>query len=373
MNDIGVRALNRALIPAIPTWYKRGGDGYELAYALNASYVKKLLDEPVAGIASLVHTGRGRFLTWEEKMQYLGEIVDICHDADKFHIIGVETIQDARLAKDLGFDMVLVFPGIHSPPNSQDPSDMDSLVQHHQEIARIHGFTCAFCLYAETAVGIQYDPPDLIRLLSIDGVNAVKFALLSDFEKLEDAMVAIGKHAPNTIMFTGEDRMFAESLEKTKDLSSCNILPDPPRINALTGLGSVLPALQVFMLKTFDKPEYSGEYMKVRALVAALARATFKRPLNDGHADYTLPMEGYISNVATGSAFQFNIPSNAISDIATIEKERIARGIPRIIGKALENHQAEQDVEEIIKLVETGLDMDRALKDKYGSQLDRIE
>jgi len=45
--------LNRALIPAIPTWFSRLENGYKMDMVSNIKYVNVLIKEPIAGIAVL--------------------------------------------------------------------------------------------------------------------------------------------------------------------------------------------------------------------------------------------------------------------------------------------------------------------------------
>ncbi|MHA1849256.1 MAG: dihydrodipicolinate synthase family protein [Promethearchaeota archaeon] len=364
--------FNRALIPAVPTWFKHDGNAFEIAKDLNKRYIKKLLEEPIAGVASLVHTGRGSYLTIDEKEAYLGEIVDVCHDKDKVIITGVNSVEDARLARRMKVDMVLIFPNRSELTSLDDPDRLRKIVEYHEKIIREHGRGCIFLLYEDTGIGIQYTLEEISHLISIDGISSIKFALLSNFELYEDYVTELASTRSGVDIFTGEDRMLAESMEKIRDITLIDPSASDIRINALVGLGCVLPYLQSFILKSFDKAEYQDLYFRARSIVSAIGRACFQRPIINGKKNYSLPMEEYIINVGMGSAFQFNIPKNAIPDIAFIESERKNRGIPRKISEILSRYNPQLYQDKIIKLVMKGMELERSLKIKFGKQLEKL-
>lgn len=364
--------LDRALIPAIPTWFTRIGNDYKLDMNSNRIHVKALIDEPIAGLAVLVHTGRGNFLEDEEKEHYLKEIVKICHDGDKIVVTGTSKLADAKIANNAGVDSILIFPNRHELDGLQDPLRLEKIHAYHEKITKIHGSGMVFVLYEETGVGIIYTKEELTRLLNIDGMVGIKFALLSNFERYEDMLKYISKNHRETTIFTGEDRMFGESLEKTRDLVLGGEGVDPPCINALIGLGQVLPYTQAFMLKAFDKLECQEDYFKARALISRLARICFHRPLISGIPDYTLPMEPYISNLGIAAAFQFELPRSAIPDIMMMPEERERRGAGKLLGKALEAHDPVRSRDVILGLMKEGLKLETSLKEKYGARLEHV-
>ncbi|MFX0103781.1 MAG: dihydrodipicolinate synthase family protein [Candidatus Hodarchaeota archaeon] len=210
--------LNRALIPAIPTWFSRSENGYNMNMISNRKYVNALIKEPIAGLAVLVHTGRGNFLDEFEKKQYLKDIVEICHDKGKIVITGVSCLGDAMLAKNTGVDTVLIFPNRNQLDGLHDPERKTKICEYHDEIMTIHDSGILFLLYEETSVGILYSKDELSQLLDIKGIEGVKFALLSNFEQYEDLLWHISENHRETAIFTGEDRMFGESLEKSRIL-----------------------------------------------------------------------------------------------------------------------------------------------------------
>ena len=334
-----MKKFDRCLLPAIPTWFKKADGGVEIALSLNKKYVSGLLDENIDGIASFVHTGRGNFLNVEEMEFLLGEFVDICHDREKIIVTGVRNGEEARLAKNIGIDMVLAFPNREEITGLDKESRKRKVIEHHEQIASAHGMSCIFYLYEETGIGIHYTREELIELCSLDGVEAIKFALLSNFEVYEDFFTLIQEEVPELTIFSGEDRMFAESIEKCRDLMLCgdDKYKGKCNINALVGLGCVLPFLQKFMLQAFDKVEMQEDYHRARALIANLARNSFVRPMDDaGNYNYFLPMEPYIANIGIGTAYQFDIPSNAIPDIALVKEEHETRRIPKKLLNHLE-------------------------------------
>ncbi|MHA1681344.1 MAG: hypothetical protein ACTSUE_10065 [Promethearchaeota archaeon] len=370
--------LHRGLIPAIPTWFKKVADGHEIAYNLNKNYVSKLIAENIEGVAVLVHTGRGNYLLPEEKRQYLSGIVDLCHESDKLVVTGAQNKEDALMARELGVDVILIFPhgcGLSGP---DDPDRREKIISYHDEISSAHGNGCAFLLYKETGIGMDFTPDELLDITNLKSIHSIKFALLSNFERYEDYLTLLKQKSRNLVFFTGEDRMFAESIEKARDLNlqgwqrAQDARSNKIGMNALIGLGSALPNLQAFMLKTYDMVEYQEEYFHARAIISKLARYCFVRPRVDGFTRYDMPMEGYITNMALASGFQFNIPSNAIPDLALISREREQRGIPRVIWSAIDNNPGQYDHERILETMEAGLKMEKDIKSKYGRGLEKI-
>lgn len=220
-------------------------------------------------------------------------------------------------------------------------------------------------------MGIRYSRTEMQALLSLEGVVGIKFALLSDFEQYEDFLEMISLSFPDVAVFTGEDRMFAESLEKAMDLALVHPEGRMLKMNALVGLGSCLPWLQLFMLRSFDDPGLVADYKKVRALISALARACFARPRLDGVSpDYSRPMEPYIANVGVAATCQFDLPKDSVPDIALVEQERRRRSIPENIVSALGSCNAWLDArhgEKIISLVKKGLELQDSLKARFAN------
>ncbi|MHA1369204.1 MAG: hypothetical protein ACTSRA_05780 [Promethearchaeota archaeon] len=364
--------LDRKLIPAVPTWFSKDDDGWALDLSLNTRYVKNLIDEPIGGIATLVHTGRGNYLSLVEKESYLKSIVPLCHKNDKIVIMGARSEADARLARKMNVDMILIFPNREQLVSLYEPDRAAKIIKHHEKMMAIYDSGCVFLLYEETGVGIKYTLEEISAIFEIPGIKAIKFALLSNFELYEDLLSEIYYRFHNVAIFSGEDRMFAESLEKCRDLAMLEKKKDDLKINALVGLGVALPYLQSFILKAFDKPRLQPDYFRARALISALARACFTRPRKSGHTDYSLPMEPYISNVGYASAIQFKMPNDAVPDLARIPGEREKRGISNTIISALENHDFSSTRKKIELLINSGLKLEMALKKKYGYQLEKM-
>ncbi|MBD3353239.1 MAG: hypothetical protein GF364_17295 [Candidatus Lokiarchaeota archaeon] len=365
------RHLDRVLIPAIPTWFSKQENGYILDMEQNQNYIRSILNTPVGGVAALVHTGRGNFLYKEEKETYLKYCVEIAHNQSKVVITGVNNIDDARMAKNIGIDAVLIFPNRHELKTLHDPERSKKIYEYHKKICQIHGNGIIFLLYEATGIGIVYNSKELKRLLSIPEICGIKFALLSNFEKLEDMLAYLYQNKVNTSIFTGEDRMFAESIEKARDFvikTECNM-----RVNSLIGLGQALPYIQSFMLKTFDHPQYQADYFIARSIISDLARHTFVRPRRDAsEACYDLPMEPYIQNMGEATKLQFNLKENLIADIATIKTEQKARNIPKLICNSLKSFNFTENKSQIEKIMVDGLKFEEDLRKKYGKNLEKI-
>ncbi|MFX0103780.1 MAG: hypothetical protein ACFFCS_29730 [Candidatus Hodarchaeota archaeon] len=150
-------------------------------------------------------------------------------------------------------------------------------------------------------------------------------------------------------------------------------MESPPRINALIGLGQVIPYIQAFMLRVFDKPEFQAEYFKSRSLISKLARICFCRPRMSNNPLYSLPMEPYIANLGIATSYQFDLPTDSIPDILMIKEERERRGASEIIAKSLEYHDFNKSRDAILNVMNEGLKLEQDLKDRYGSSLENIE
>lgn len=365
--------LDRKVIPAIPTWFKADEAIAELDLSINRKYIKKLLDTPIGGVAALVHTGRGNFLSEEERRIYLKMCSEIVHESGKILITGVKNEVDAKMAAECGVDAVLVFPNREELGSLDNPDRMKIIISHHQKIARIHQNCIIFLLYEATGIGIVYTQEEIRKLLSIENISGIKFALLSDFERLEDILASLLSLDKKFVLFTGEDRMFAESVEKVRDLTlrpDC-CLKNTIRVNSLIGLGSALPWLQTFMLRNYDNPDHQRDYFRARALISDLARNTFVRPRSENteSPDYRLPMEPYIMNMSVASGFQFGIGKHYIGDIALIKDERKKRGIPDIIARSLNGFHVVKQQQKIIDIVNRGLKLEHEFKNKYGLKI----
>ncbi|MHA1700482.1 MAG: hypothetical protein ACTSWN_16715, partial [Promethearchaeota archaeon] len=126
--------LDRKLIPAVPTWFSKDDDGWALDLSLNTRYVKNLIDEPIGGIATLVHTGRGNYLSLAEKESYLKSIVPLCHKNDKIVIMGARSEADARLARKMNVDMILIFPNREQLVSLHEPDRAAKIIKHHEKM-----------------------------------------------------------------------------------------------------------------------------------------------------------------------------------------------------------------------------------------------
>jgi 4-hydroxy-tetrahydrodipicolinate synthase len=360
--------LDRKFFPAISTIFQRINGKIQLDLAAGEAYIEGIFSQPISGVATLVHTGRGNFLTPDERKSWLQLVGTKCKKNNKLLVVGVSNPDQAQQAKDAGADMLLVFPNRSSLEGLNDPDRAMKIVKYHKKIAEFEIPLCLFLLYEETGIGINYSSTEIEELFKIPQVVGIKSALLSNFEKFEDLTLIISQVKPAKVLLTGEDRMFGESLDKIRDLQIINSQSSQKiPIGALVGMGQALIYLQTFMLKYFDNIEVSEDYYHARAIISEFARATFIHPKNtEGKIDYNAPMEPYVLNMLYASMIQFKLSEENLIDIVCDEVEVKARNIPTLTHNAAKNALTNDKKKEIRLIVEKGMKFEADLRSKYG-------
>lgn len=283
LNHIRSR-LHRSIIPALPIPFRNDrvidGDSHQRM----AEYMQ---DMPVAGVAVWAHTGRGLYLTDEERGAVLshwrealpnklviasagcpashhGVIID--HDDDYFG----RTRMMALHAKELGADAILAYP----PTRFWDRPDREkheAIVYYHQIFEDLGLPVILFYLY-ESAGGLKYTTEDLDVLLAMRNVVGIKIATLDSVMTFQDVARYIKSRHPEKLVITGEDRFLGYSLMCGADA-------------ALIGMSAALTQLQADLLTAHFNQDLQNFFYR-SAWVDQFGMATF-----------SLPIEGYISRM----------------------------------------------------------------------------
>jgi 4-hydroxy-tetrahydrodipicolinate synthase len=281
--------------PAVPVPFDREGRVHRAA---QERYAAHLARQPIGGVAVWAHTGRGLWLTDEQRAEVL-TVWRLGLGDDRLVIASAGgtprerdpdvVIDSARSmavqAAGLGADALLV----HPPVAFRGRADQDRLVlRYHAAIAEAGLPLLLFYLY-EAAGGISYGPHLLAELLARPDVLGIKVATLDSVMNYQQVAALLRTRAPEKVLITGEDRFLGYSL-------MCGASA------ALIGMGAACTALQAAFLQSY----WSGDAARFLALngpVDDLAQHTF-----------VAPMEGYILRMLWCLVHEGVIPADAAHD-----------------------------------------------------------
>lgn len=279
--------IDRGLIPAVPVPFDSEGRVDEEA---QEKYIAYMANQPVAGVAVWVHTGRGLFLTADERRRVLqswrsglpahlpiiagvGAPAAASADPRAYARIALEMAGDAA---ENGADALLVHP-----PRVPD------VAAHHSRLAGAGLPLMLFYLY-EAAGGVSYSDGLLRDLLSMPVVCGMKVATLDSVMRYQELSRLLDR-CPGRLLVTGEDRFFGYSFMHGARA-------------ALAGLGAACCTLLAGVMRAWFE-QRGADFLRLSALVDELAEATF-----------IAPMEGYIQRMLLVLAQQRIIPASATFD-----------------------------------------------------------
>ncbi|MGO9469661.1 MAG: dihydrodipicolinate synthase family protein [Isosphaeraceae bacterium] len=313
---IGQAEVVHQLFPAVPVPFRRSR---RIDPAALDRYAAWMAEQPVGGVAVWAHTGRGLFLTDQERETVLlawrralpaGRMIIAAAGAVAGEPGVTAALQSARAmaaqAADLGADALLV----HPPVAFRDRPDRDTiLVDYHATIAEAGLPLVLFYLY-EAAGGISYSPQILAELLARPEVIGIKVATLERVMTFQDIVRQVNEQAPSKLIITGEDRFLGYSL-------MCGAQA------ALIGMAAACTALQADMLRSYWTGQ-ADRFLARSAAVDDLAQTTF-----------IAPMEGYIQRMLWCLVHQGIIPAEAAFDpwaprLEAAEFERIGECVKRV-------------------------------------------
>jgi 4-hydroxy-tetrahydrodipicolinate synthase len=228
--------------------------------------------QPVAGVAIWAHTGRGPFLSAEQRQL----VLEVWREAlpDRIIVAGARDLTMAIQARREHADALLVFP------SKDDP------IALHQRLSRELP-VIAFYLY-EAAGGVRYDDATLHGILDLPQVLGIKVATLDSVMTFQRIAALVAQH-PGKVLITGEDRFLGYSLMMGATA-------------ALIGMGSVLTDLQASVLEAYEQQDWNRFH------------ALSSRVDQFGAATFTDPMEGYIRRMLWALAEEGIMPAESCDD-----------------------------------------------------------
>jgi 4-hydroxy-tetrahydrodipicolinate synthase len=251
-------------------------------------YITAIRDGGVRGLAVGAHTGRGARLPASE----LAWLVEEYASASGLPVVAGLGVAGAGGSDDdlLRLGERLVAAGatallVNPPPGAS----RKRIVGLHERLGGELGIPLvAFVLY-ERASGCQYDAETVAELAALPWVDGVKLALLNDAMVCQDLIAVVRGQAPETLVFTGEDRMYGPSLMWGADA-------------ALVGIAAALPELTVAVLDAWNRKDFAA-FVAASARLDTLAGLTFREP-----------MEGYVQRMAWAAEWQGILPGELAND-----------------------------------------------------------
>ncbi len=260
--------LEGSLIPAVPVPFR----GQEMDGAAQRNYARWMSGQPVGGVAIWAHTGRGPYLTAEQRR----EVLETWREAlpDRVVVAGARDITMAIEARRGKVDALLAFP------QAADP------VGYHRRLGRELP-VIAFYLY-EAAGGVAYDDATLHRIMELPEVIGIKVATLDSVMTFQ-RIAAVMRDHPSKLLITGEDRFLGYSL-----LLGARA--------ALVGMGAALTDLQADLVRASVAEDWT-RFVSLSELCDRFGAATF-----------TEPMEGYIRRILWAAAAEGSLPPDSCDD-----------------------------------------------------------
>jgi 4-hydroxy-tetrahydrodipicolinate synthase len=297
--------LRGGLFPAVPV--PRRADGTLDATAQEA-YAGWMAEQPVAGAAVWVHTGRGLMISPEMRREVLRSW-RAALGPDRLLIAGAgalatepqydtAAVRMAEAAAAGGADALLCFAPV---PYRAEPA---KIVAYHRALAGGGLPLILFFLY-EAAGGVTYTPEVLRELFALPGVVGIKMATLDSVMTYQDVATLIQTDFPDTVLITGEDRFLGYSLQIGAQA-------------ALIGMGAAVPAPQAALVRAAVEGDAS-RLLQLTKAIDAFGQATFRAP-----------MEGYIRRMLWALADTGVLPETATHDpegppLAPTEREEVRR------------------------------------------------
>lgn len=278
------RRLEGAFFPAVPVPFRSDGT---LDAAAQESYVRYMAGQAPTGVAVWAHTGRGLYLTREQRRLVLqswraglGE--------DALIVAGCGGPDVLRMAEDAvswGADLLMVYPPVAFRGS---PGQDEQILAYHRALDGLGKPLLLFYLYEE-AGGIRYSLELLSALLDLPNVVGIKMATLSDVCVYQDVAARIAVRFPDVVLVTGEDRFLGYSL-----MAGARA--------ALVGMGAACPGFQHGLVRAWLAGDYD-RFVPLSQKADTFAQATFIEP-----------MEGYIRRMLHALVLLGVIPAEAAHD-----------------------------------------------------------
>ena len=228
-------------------------------------YIRWVAEQGVVGVAINADTGESAHLAHAEKVRVLevvreelpSEVMMVAGLGGPYTEVAVQQARDYRAA---GADALLVFP---IPAYLSSPLDPEIPVRYHQAIADV-GLPLVLFQLQPALGGVNFDRATLERLLSIDGVAALKEASF-DARRYMDTVAMVRDSGRDVAMLTGNDNFIYESFLLGAD-------------GALIGFGAVMTREQVQLIRLAQERRHE-EAASLAGRVQRLADFVFAPPV----------------------------------------------------------------------------------------------
>jgi 4-hydroxy-tetrahydrodipicolinate synthase len=232
-------------------------------------YVKWMTDQGVTGLAVNVDTGEGPHLSADERVRVLEIVAE--EVGDRTLVVGGLSASYTEQARSLASDAakagaraLLVFP---IAVYQGEPLDPEIPARYHREIHEASGLPLIAFQLQPALGGVNFSRAVLERLMTEDGVVAIKEASF-DAKRFVETVKLVREVAPEATMLNGNDNFLLEAYLLGAE-------------GALLGFGTLAAREQVEML----------DAVRARDLTRATALGRVLQPLCD--AIFASPVRDY--------------------------------------------------------------------------------
>ncbi|MGD2200644.1 MAG: dihydrodipicolinate synthase family protein [Candidatus Bathyarchaeota archaeon] len=180
------------------------------------SYLKWIIGQGIVGVAVNVDTGEGPTLERDERRELL-EVARERLGSTGVLVAGTvgsstrEVKAEARIAREAGADVALVFPNTGF---RGDPLNLAALKNYYREISEYGDIDLMLFLLQDALGGIEYDKASISAIASLDRLVAVKEATF-DISKFKETLTLFREleevHDREIAFLTGNDNFILES------------------------------------------------------------------------------------------------------------------------------------------------------------------
>jgi 4-hydroxy-tetrahydrodipicolinate synthase len=200
------------LIPAVVTPMK---DDLEVDVDAFDDYMRWIVDQGIVGLAVNVDTGEGPTLSPEERVTLL----EVARDrlGSGVLVAGLtaastrQAVEEAKMAREAGADVMLVFPNTAFRGN---PADTEAITDYHSRICEDADIDLMLFQLQDALGGVEMGEASLRRLAALERVVAIKEATF-DFSKYKNTLrlfTELEEETGRGIAFlTGNDNFIFES------------------------------------------------------------------------------------------------------------------------------------------------------------------
>lgn len=191
-------------------------EDFSVDYDSFDNYLKWIIPQNIIGLAINVDTGEGPTLTSDEKIELL-KISRKRLGNSKVLVAGLSAastsgaIEQGKLAKEAGADLMLMFP---NPAFRGHPPNPDAMLSYFSEITNKVNIDLILFQLQDALGGIELDDASLRTLASIESVVAIKEATFnfSKYKRTLKLFREIEEDTGREIAFlTGNDNFIVES------------------------------------------------------------------------------------------------------------------------------------------------------------------